>query len=284
MSLFIASLNSGSNGNCYYIGNSQEAVLVDAGISCRETEKRMKRLGLSMQQVKAIFVSHEHTDHITGIPVLAKKYNLPVYITDATRHHGGLPLNNQQAIPFKAYEPVQIGDLSIQAFPKFHDAAEPHSFTVSNTNTTIGVFTDIGAACDHVKLHFQKCHAAFLEANYDEDMLENGRYPHYLKKRIRGGHGHLSNKQALDLFTQHRPAFMSHLLLSHLSHDNNNPSLVQELFNQYAGATKIVVASRFEETAVYEIIPGAVTNHQPVAPTEERAHFTRAVYTQGRLW
>jgi len=284
MSLFIASLNSGSNGNCYYVGNGREAILVDAGISCRETEKRMKRLNLSMQQVKAIFVSHEHSDHISGIPVLAKKYNLPVYITDATRHHGGLPLNAQQAIPFKAYEPVQIGDLSVNAFPKFHDAAEPHSFTVSGNNITIGVFTDIGAACDHCKLHFQKCHAAFLEANYDEAMLENGSYPYHLKKRIRGGQGHLSNKQALELFTQHKPAFMSHLLLAHLSRDNNSPALVQDLFKAQAGATQIIVASRFEETSVYEIIHSVPASTENIPQKGESPNFTRAVYSQGRLW
>src|SRR5882724_4443164 len=98
MSLFIASLNSGSNGNCYYIGSEDEALLVDAGISCRETEKRMKRLGLSMEKVKAIFVSHEHSDHITGIPVLAKKYQLPVYITEGTQVHGRLLLEQHLVI------------------------------------------------------------------------------------------------------------------------------------------------------------------------------------------
>jgi phosphoribosyl 1,2-cyclic phosphodiesterase len=104
MSLFIASLNSGSNGNCYYIGNHDEAVLVDAGISCRETEKRMDRLGLNMRKVKAIFVSHEHTDHISGINTLSKKHQLPVYITNATLQNGGLKINEQLVKSFSAYE------------------------------------------------------------------------------------------------------------------------------------------------------------------------------------
>jgi phosphoribosyl 1,2-cyclic phosphodiesterase len=101
--------------------------------------------------------------------------------------------------------------------------------------------------------HFQSCHAAFLETNYDETMLEQGRYPYFLKNRIRGGKGHLSNSQALELFTAHKPAFMSHLFLSHLSKDNNNPDMVQELFRQHANGTEIVVASRYTETAVYTI-------------------------------
>ena len=254
MSLFITSLNSGSNGNCYYIGNDNEAVLVDAGISCRETEKRMTRLGLAMSKIKAIFISHEHIDHIRGVNVLAKKYRLPVYITNSTLVHGGLSLEAQLVMPFNPYEPVQIGTLLITAFPKHHDASEPHSFIVAGNAVTIGVFTDIGAPCEHVIRHFQQCHAAFLEANYDEEMLDKGKYPYYLKNRIRGGKGHLSNKQALEIFTAHRPPFMSHLLLAHLSKENNNPALVQELFDQHANGIRIVVASRFEETAVYRII------------------------------
>src|SRR5580658_10722590 len=104
MSMFIASLNSGSNGNCYYVGNGQEAVLIDAGISCRETERRMLRLGLPIRRVKAIFVSHEHSDHINGIPVLAKKYRLPVYITQPTLVGGGLNLEADLVIPFAAFQ------------------------------------------------------------------------------------------------------------------------------------------------------------------------------------
>lgn len=255
--LSISSLNSGSNGNCYYVGNDTEAILVDAGISCKEIELRMKRSGLDMQKVKAVFVSHEHTDHIKGIPTLAKKFRLPVYITSPTQVHGGLALNGQ-AVPFKAYEPVGIGDLSITAFPKFHDASDPYSFIVSCRGINVGVFTDIGFPCEHVIRNFKECHAAFLEANYDEDMLQNGRYPYYLKKRISGERGHLSNRQALDLFKMHRPAFMSHLLLSHLSKENNCPELVHRLFAQHAGQTQIVVASRFGETAVYRVGDAAV--------------------------
>src|SRR5579872_5080884 len=123
MSLYIASLNSGSNGNCYYVGNDKDAILVDAGISCRETERRMKRLGLQIQKVRAIFVSHEHSDHINGITVLSKKYQLPVYITPATLQNSGLNLEHHLVISFKAYEPVAIGEIKISAFPKFHDAA-----------------------------------------------------------------------------------------------------------------------------------------------------------------
>jgi phosphoribosyl 1,2-cyclic phosphodiesterase len=255
MSLFITSLNSGSNGNCYYVGNEKEAVLVDAGISCREIEKRMKRLGLHMEKIRAVFVSHEHTDHIKGIPVLSKKYNLPVYITPGTLQFGRLYLEKTLIRSFHSYVPVSLGDLSITAFPKLHDAADPFSFIIQCGGINVGVFTDIGRPCEHVIRNFRQCHAAFLESNYDEEMLENGGYPYHLKQRIKGGQGHLSNKQALELFTSHKPGFMTHLILSHLSKNNNCPKLVGELFHQHSAGVKTIVASRFEETAVYQIHP-----------------------------
>jgi phosphoribosyl 1,2-cyclic phosphodiesterase len=253
MPLFITSLNSGSNGNCYYVGNDHEAVLIDAGISCRETERRMVRLGLSMQRVRAIFVSHEHSDHIQGIPQLAKKHQLPVYITPQTLRRSGLTEPGGTYRFLRGYELVEVGALRVTAFPKQHDACDPHSFVVTDGTTCVGIFTDIGAPCEHVVHHFQQCHAAFLETNYDDDLLTRGRYPAFLKQRIRGSEGHLSNQQALDLFREHRPEFMSHVLLSHLSQDNNSPYLVSELFQAHAGAVEVVVASRFAETAVYRI-------------------------------
>jgi phosphoribosyl 1,2-cyclic phosphodiesterase len=263
MSLHITSLNSGSNGNCYYVGNDQEAVLIDAGISCRETEKRMKRLGLMMSTVKAIFISHEHSDHIRGVQTLAKKHGLPVYITSATLRHCSFHMEALQYVTFRAYDPVYIGGLQVTAFPKLHDACEPHSFVVACGNVKVGVFTDIGKPCEHLTLHFKQCHAAFLESNYDEELLEKGRYPNHLKKRIRGSFGHLSNKQALDFFVQHRPACMSHLILSHLSNENNCPTLVHNLFSKHKQGVNIVVASRFEETPVYTITGTYMGSQRP---------------------
>lgn len=253
MSLTITSLNSGSNGNCYYIGNEDEAILVDAGISCRETEKRMARLGLSMQKVKAIFISHEHSDHIRGINILTKKYNTPVYITPNTLTFSRLNLIHSPIHSFKAFEPVKIGKLTITGFPKLHDASDPHSFIIDYQGIKAGIFTDIGCACDQVISHFKQCHAAILEANYDETMLEKSAYPYFLKRRISSNNGHLSNSQALELFKSHKPSFMTHLLLGHLSKNNNCPTLVQQLFDKHAEGVKVAVASRFEETPLYYI-------------------------------
>ena len=253
MPLYTASLNSGSNGNCYYIGNEKEAVLVDVGISCRETERRMRRLALSMKKVKAIFVTHEHSDHINGVPMLSKKYQLPVYITPLTLSNSSARIKKELVREFKPNEAIAIGSLTIIAHPKFHDAVDPHNFIVTDGSVRIGVFTDIGHVCANVVDQFKGCHAAFLESNYDDKMLDEGGYPLHLKNRIRNGKGHLSNVQAAQLFMDHAPSCMSHLFLSHLSRHNNKPEIAQSLFKQIANGTEIVIASRYVETELYAI-------------------------------
>ena len=234
MSLYVASLNSGSNGNCYYVGNKEEAILVDAGISCREIEKRMLALALDPKNIKAVFISHEHTDHISGLPTLVKKYRLPVYITPNTYRSTGFSIDEKLVQGFKAFEAVQVGALSVTAF---------------------------GEPCKNVINYFRQCHAIFLESNYDETMLANSRYPVYLRNRISGKHGHLSNDQALQLFLKHRPPFMTHVFLSHLSKENNEPAIAAALFSQHAYGTAIIHAPRHGATAVYEI----VASGEPIA-------------------
>lgn len=264
MSLFITSLNSGSNANCYYVGNNDEAVLIDAGLSCRETEKRMKRLQLDIQKVKAVFISHEHTDHIYGIETLSKKYQLPVYITKGTLQNSRLSLQPHLVTGFSKNKPIRIGNLEITPFSKSHDANDPHSFIISSMGINIGVITDLGYPCKQVINYFNQCHAVFLESNYCEDMLTNGDYPYHLKKRISSDNGHLSNAQALDLFLNYKAQHLQVLILSHLSQNNNTPELVNELFTKHAGSVKIIVASRYRETEVYTVNKNAGVQSIPV--------------------
>ena len=273
MSLFIASLNSGSNGNCYYIGNDTEAVLIDAGISCRETEKRMKRLALDIKTVKAIFISHEHGDHICGAETLANKHRIPVFITAATLSHSRLRIDGELVNSFTAHQPIAIGSLSVQAFPKHHDAIDPHSFVIRYDGVNVGVLTDIGNLCSHVINYFTQCHVVFLEANYDDDMLANGRYPIHLKRRISGDNGHLSNSQALELFIKHKHPELSMLYLSHLSKDNNSPHVALEIFAPHAGDTDIVVASRYKETPVYRMPTGIEGVEYTISETVQMSLF-----------
>jgi len=264
MPLFTASLNSGSNANCYYVGNADEGVLIDAGLSCRETEKRMQQLGLPMEKVKALFVSHEHGDHITGVPGLAKKFQLPVYITDATFRSSKLPIVPELLHSFTHAKPVRIGGLSVVPFRKSHDASDPHSFMVSGGGASIGVITDIGYACKQVLKYFSRCDAAFLESNYCDELLHNGNYPYHLKQRISSDEGHLSNAQALDLFLHFKSPSLQLLILSHLSKNNNTPELVADLFAPHAGSTKIVVASRYAASELFEVSSNGLSQQQPV--------------------
>lgn len=263
MSLYVTALNSGSNGNCFYIGNENEAILIDAGISCRETERRMERLGLSMKKVKAIFVSHEHSDHVRGIRVLAKKHQFAVYSTRGTLNPKHLNSDHPFNYTIVPHQTLSIGALEVTAFPKYHDAHDPQSFVVRNQEVCVGVFTDIGEVCDQVVRHFRNCHAVFLETNYDTQMLMNGRYPYYLKKRIAGRFGHLSNEEALELFDSHKPSFLTHLFLSHLSEENNDPELVRQMFQARAKGVEIIVTSRSSEIPVYQIHPPHKKQQKP---------------------
>ncbi|MFY7963808.1 MAG: MBL fold metallo-hydrolase [Chitinophagaceae bacterium] len=271
MSLQIASINSGSNGNCYYVGNDTDAVLIDVGISCREVEKRMKKIGLDIKKVKAIFVSHEHGDHIKGLGTLAHRYYLPIYITDGTAKN--IQLIRHLSKPFIEHQPITIGGLTITGFLKKHDAADPHSFIVNYNNITVGVFTDMGTVCENLIHYFKQCDAVFLESNYDDEMLENGKYPIHLKNRIRGDEGHLSNKQALDLFINHRSATLSHIILSHLSKENNIPEIAKQLFEQYANQTKIIVADRYCASDVYTITNNATNEIVKIEKPQQMVLF-----------
>jgi phosphoribosyl 1,2-cyclic phosphodiesterase len=183
---------------------------------------------------------------------------MPVFITPATMAEGRLRLKEGLAVHFRPFVPITLGTLTITAFPIHHDASDPHNFLVTCNSVNVGVFTDIGRPSEPIIRHFEQCHAAFLEANYDEEMLETGPYPIALKDRIRGGKGHLSNAQAVEMFLNHRPQHMTHLFLAHLSENNNTPKVVKNLFSGVAGRTEIIVASRFKESKVYNIrnIPG----------------------------
>lgn len=251
MSVYFAALNSGSNGNCFYISDNENAILIDAGLSCKETQNRMTGLGLSMNKIKAIFITHEHVDHIKGAEVLSKKYEIPVYLNKATLEGSRFQVPSNHIRFIDAYDEVAIGSMLIKSFSKHHDAADPISFTIDCGSKRIGVFTDIGHACTNIIHHFSLCDIVFLEANYDEKMLESGSYPRHLKNRIQSDRGHLSNAQALELFRTHRSNNLSHLFLAHLSKENNHPDLVKNLFLPHAENTSILISTRYASTALH---------------------------------
>ena len=219
--LEICAIASGSNGNCYYIGNQKDAILIDAGISCRQLLLRMQLKDLHHEKIKAVFISHEHSDHIRGARVLAKKLNVPVYMTVKTWY--STYKNMQPPFPrfFIPGTKTEVGEFIVFPFLKNHDASEPCSFRIEYKGKSIGVFTDIGEPCQNVMEHLGKCKALFLETNYDEEMLAKGPYPYYLKQRVASAYGHLSNLQAFKLLeefggTQLKCVFLSHIRRSFL--------------------------------------------------------------------
>lgn len=257
MPVHICSLNSGSNANCYYVGNESEAILIDAGLSLRETEKRMRVSGLSMEKIKAIFISHEHIDRITGLPAISKKYQIPVYITQATLQNCKVPVEAHLVNNFSKSKPVKIGNLSVLPFPKHHDAADPHSFVISSHEINVLVLTDLGYACKQVIKHFSSCDVAILESNYCSEMLASGNYPYHLQKRISGDDGHLSNSQALEILRHYRSPALQLLILGHLSKNNNHPDKVEKLFLPHINKIILHIASRNQASPVFSLEAGS---------------------------
>lgn len=249
----LCAIASGSNGNCYYVGNEQDAILVDVGIFRKQVLIRMAEAGLDIHKVRAIFISHEHSDHMRGVRVLAKQFNIPVYMTSATFQNTWKTSRPGNYRLFEPDIPVQINSITVYPFLKKHDAADPCSFRVEVDNKQIGVMTDIGAACENVMAHFPLCDAVFLESNYDEDMLMKGQYPWPLKKRVASDIGHLSNEQSKQLVEDYMKDDMELLILSHLSGENNTPEKALEAFNGLALKTNIQISDRYAATEVFTL-------------------------------
>lgn len=251
--LEICAIASGSNGNCYYIGNENDAVLIDAGISAKQILLRMKEQDLDPAKLKACFVTHEHSDHMRGVRGVSKKLQIPIYLT--TKTHNGAYKNLRPDYPkfFAHDEKMEVGEFTIYPILKNHDAAEPCSFRVQYKNKNVGVFTDIGEACNNVKSHLQKCDTLFLESNYDEKMLWDGGYPYFLKQRVASDVGHLSNDQAFDLLENHAGENLKCVFLSHLSKENNTPEKALERMESLTSKFEVKLTSRFEVGEVYQL-------------------------------
>jgi phosphoribosyl 1,2-cyclic phosphodiesterase len=240
----LCALASGSNGNCYYVGNERDAILVDAGVSAKKILLRIHDAGLDACKIRGIFVSHEHTDHVSGVRVLSKKLGIPAWFSQGTFNairEAEQPEHYHIFIPGKT---VKVGSLMIHSFLKNHDAVEPCSFRIEHDDWHIGVFTDIGEACDQLKHHLRKCHALFLETNYDEKMLWEGSYPYMLKRRVASSVGHLSNDQAFELIRDHAGPELVHVFLSHLSGENNRPELAEARFESLTDRFNVKLTSR----------------------------------------
>ena len=229
----LCSIASGSSGNCIYVGSDATHLLVDVGISGKRTECGLGSLGISAKELDGILITHEHADHINGLGVLARKYEIPIYATQGTiraiRKFGNLGQFDEELIrEVKADEKLTIKDLTVNPMRISHDAAEPVAYRISYGRKKVAVCTDLGIYNDYTVECLKGMDAVLIEANHDVNMLQVGPYPYYLKQRILGERGHLSNENSGRLLSRIIHEELQAIVLGHLSKENNLPELAYE--------------------------------------------------------
>jgi len=252
MGVSVSVLASGSRGNCTVVASSNTRILVDAGISCRETFKRMKAIGDDPQQLSAILITHEHSDHVYGLLTLAKKLNAPVFMTGATHHAwkramrealGEAPELARVEV-FSAGRGFQVGDIAVTPFTIPHDAADPVGFTFQAEGVKVAIATDLGYMPPNVSDHLRRCDALVLESNHDLEMLRGGPYPWSVKQRVMSRVGHLSNEALADFLTSDYDGGAAYVVLAHLSEQNNHPELARRAAERALGARRTLLCNR----------------------------------------
>lgn len=227
------SIASGSSGNCIYVGTDRTHILIDAGISNKRIEQGLNDIGLKGEELDGIFITHEHSDHMKGLGVLAKKHPVPIFGTKETLEEiweksGLKEYPKELMVPVLPDVDVKLGDLTIKPFRIDHDAANPVAYRVQNGRKSVAVATDMGHFDQYIIDHLLNLDAVLLESNHDVRMLETGPYPYYLKRRILGEHGHLSNETCGRLLNHLLHDQLKHIFLGHLSEKNNYEELAYE--------------------------------------------------------
>jgi phosphoribosyl 1,2-cyclic phosphodiesterase len=258
-------LASGSRGNCTVLSSDRASILVDAGISCRETLLRMRAAGEDPERLQAIVISHEHKDHVAGLDVLARKLKVPVYITESTyqrwrretKGRDGKPVTLERREHFQAGRSFTVADISVTPFTIPHDAADPCGFTFKSAGIKFGLVTDLGYMAANVKEHLRGCDGLMIESNHDLEMLRNGPYPWMVKQRVMSRVGHLSNSALAEYFAKDYDGQAAFLVLAHLSEQNNHPELARESAYQALGGRM----SLFHSAAIH-----LAHQHKPLQP------------------
>jgi phosphoribosyl 1,2-cyclic phosphodiesterase len=252
MAVSISVLASGSRGNTAVVESSRARILVDAGISCRETFKRLKLAGLEPKSLSAILITHEHSDHVYGLATLAKKLDIPVFMTGATHQAwarslrddaGQLPKLARLEI-FSAGRQFQIADITVTPFTIPHDAADPVGFTFRAEGAKIAFATDLGYMPASVRDHLRRCDVIIIESNHDVEMLRVGPYPWSVKQRVMSRVGHLSNDSLAQFFAEDYDGGASHIVLAHLSEQNNHPEVARRVAENALGPQQTLLQNR----------------------------------------
>jgi phosphoribosyl 1,2-cyclic phosphodiesterase len=235
MSVSVSVIASGSRGNCALVASSCTRILVDAGLSCRETFKRLKGLEERSEEISAILITHEHSDHVAGLQRLAKKLNVPVFLTESCHHAWNRSMRDEEGklpeLPkpehFASGRSFRIGDIEVSPFTIPHDAADPVGFTFRAEGIKIGFATDLGYMPVSVRNHLRGCHVLVMESNHDVEMLRSGPYPWSVKQRVMSRVGHLSNDSLAEFFSNDYDGVAEYVVLAHLSEQNNHPEVAR---------------------------------------------------------
>ena len=244
MAMFFCSLASGSSGNCHLINDGENSILIDAGLSGKRIENKLKKVDIDPKTLIAILVTHEHSDHIRGVGVLSRRYNIPIYANKGTwdgmnTKIGEIRENNIKC--FNSTEDFNIRDFNIKSYDISHDANEPVGFSIEKDKVKISIVTDLGYIDENIIEQVRDSNLVVLESNHDEEMLKAVSYPYFLKIRILSNIGHLSNETAgnaiIDLVNKN----VESILLAHLSRENNFPELAIETVKNILDDEKIIV-------------------------------------------
>jgi phosphoribosyl 1,2-cyclic phosphodiesterase len=252
MGVSVSVLASGSRGNSAIICSSRTKILVDAGISCRETFKRMKAAGDDPHSLSAILITHEHSDHVYGLAVLARKLNIPVFMTGATHQAWAKAMRDADGERpelaklerFYSGHGFHIGDFAVMPFTIPHDAADPVGFTFHAEGLKVGIATDLGYLPASVCHQLQGCDLLVIESNHDLEMLRIGPYPWSVKQRVMSRVGHLSNEALAEFFANDYDGSASYIVLAHLSEQNNHPERARGVAEQALGPRQDLLRNR----------------------------------------
>jgi len=235
-----AYLGSGSRGNAAVIESNQTRLMLDCGFSIKETERRLARLELGPSDLSGILVTHEHSDHISGVGAFARRHKVPVWITPGT-----FASNKTGEIPHmslvNSHQAFSIGDINVQPVPVPHDAKEPCQYIFNSEGLRLGILTDVGHITPHIQRHYARCDCLVIECNHDVEMLRVGPYPYTLKQRVGGNYGHLNNQQAASMLRHADHKRLQMVMAVHVSEKNNSKNLVSRALKDELGSTNIDV-------------------------------------------
>ena len=254
--MYVISLQSGSNGNCIYVEANGVRLLFDAGISGIQAKQRLAGHGRNIDDVDAVLISHDHADHSRNMGVFHRKFRLPIYATQktfcASNRYGLGEIGDLRH--FSAGETLHFGSVTVETVATPHDGVDGVAFVVDDGRRRLGILTDLGHVFDDLQSAIGSLDAVLLESNYDPDMLANGPYPAFLKKRIQGPGGHISNIESAELLDRHASKRLAWACLAHLSHDNNTPDLALRTHRRILGTRwPIYLATRYEASEVMEV-------------------------------